>query len=148
LGDAPLLAAAIGLLVAGLYLTPGLACSLLARYREAQRAGRRAEALLRDLLTPTEYARLTTRGYLEVRSPSYPGRVYRVPRDGGIVVVYQNGRAVGGLCVHAVEPIPVPDTVAMHKLMIEGAEATYLQRANHLSVGALCRYGIGFVYER
>jgi hypothetical protein len=33
LGDAPLLAAAVALLVAGLYLTPGLAYALLARYR-------------------------------------------------------------------------------------------------------------------
>lgn len=118
------------------------------RYQEARTASQRAESLLRGVLTSDEYARLSECGYLDVRSPSRPSRIYRVPRDGGIVVMRENGRAVGGLCVQAVQPVPSADTVAMHKLMIEGAEDFYLQTANHLSVGALSRYGLGVLYER
>ena len=125
-----------------------LASYLASRYQDARLASRRAEALLREVLSSEEHARLLERGYLDVRSPSRPSRVYRIPRDGGIVVMRENGRSVGGLCVQSIEPIPVADTVAMHKLMIEGAEEDYLRQANHLSVGALSRYGLGVLYER
>ena len=118
------------------------------RYLEAKAADRRAEALLRDVLTPPEYARLLARGYLDVRSPGHPGRVYRIPRDGGLVVVREGGRAICGLCLQAVQPVPAADVVAIHKLMIEGAEDEYLRRANHFNAVALSRYGLGVFYWR
>ncbi len=43
-------------------------------------AERRAEALLRDMLTEAEYRQVCTTGYLDVVSPSHSGRIYRVPR--------------------------------------------------------------------
>jgi len=122
--------------------------SVLDHYRETREADRRADELLRDVLTPDEYTRLQERGFLDVRSGRFPGRIYRVPRDGGIVVLRENGRSVGGLCVQATTPMPAADSVAMHKLMIEGAESEYLRRANHLSIGALTRYGLGVLYDR
>ena len=76
-----------------------VAGELSRRYQEARTASQRAESLLRGVLSSDEYARLTECGYLDIRSPSRPNRVYRVPRDGGIVVMRENGRAIGGLCV-------------------------------------------------
>ena len=125
-----------------------LASALSRRYQEARSVSQRGESLLRGVLTTDEYERLSDCGYLDVRSPSRPGRVYRVPRDGGIVVIRENRHAIGGLCIQAVQPVPASDSVAMHKLMIEGAEEIYLQTANHLSVGTLSRYGLGVLYER
>lgn len=147
MGDVLLAAVALALLVAVLWLAarsrlrelPGRA---LAYYRTIRDADRRAEALLRDVLGPDEYASLAGLGYLEVPSPHHPGRAYRIPRHGGIVVVYEGGRVSHGLCVHAVESIPAADAVAMHKLMIEGAEDEYLERANRVSLIAFSRYGI------
>jgi hypothetical protein len=94
----------------------------------------RAEALLKDLLTEDEYRRLSCCGYLELRSPSRPGRTYRVPRQRGQVRVYGDGVPIMALCVQSVEPIPDGDAVLLHKLMIEGDEATYLRVANRFRV--------------
>src|SRR5947209_4853625 len=51
-------------------------------------AERRAEALLRECVTPEEYQRLVTLGYLEVPSRLVPNRSYRVPYQPGRVRVY------------------------------------------------------------
>jgi hypothetical protein len=154
-GGVLLAAVAVSLVVVVLCLAAGpasafwhwLAGDAGATWRHRRDADRRAERLLRDVLTPDELTWLDGRGYLEVPSRAHPGRTYRVPRDGGVVVMYERGRAVAGLCVQSVEPIPMADAVAMHKLMIEGAEEVYLQRANHLSIAAVSRYGLGALYD-
>lgn len=102
-------------------------------WRDEQVARERADALLRELLTEGEYAQLTRRGYLEVRSPAQPQRTYRVPRHQGQVEVRERGIPIMRLCVQAVEPIPDGDAVLMHKLMIEGNEAAYLRIANRFA---------------
>ena len=102
--------------------------------REAQE---RAEALLKELLTDDEYFRLGRRSYLEVPSPSRPGRTYRVPRRPGQIGVWERGVQVEALCVQPVEAIPDGDTVLLHKLMIEGDEEAYLRTANHFELGGL-----------
>lgn len=94
------------------------------------RAERRAADLLRDILTPEQFRQLNWRGYLEIPSPTEPQRVYRVPRAKGYVQVIENGRAVMRLCLQPVECLPDADVVALHKLMIEANEETYLQKAN------------------
>ncbi|HEU5229958.1 MAG TPA: hypothetical protein VFU49_19215 [Ktedonobacteraceae bacterium] len=94
------------------------------------RAERRAADLLRDILTPEQFRQLNWRGYLEIPSPTEPRRVYRVPRAKGYVQVIENGRAVMRLCLQPVECLPDADIVALHKLMIEANEETYLQKAN------------------
>jgi len=96
-------------------------------WREAQE---RAEALLKHVLSEDEYRSLDRRGYLEVKSPSRPRRVYRIPRHQGQVKVYEGGVPLMALCVQSVDPIPDGDTIVMHKLMIEGNEAEYLRVAN------------------
>jgi hypothetical protein len=150
----PLLAAVVVVLLLCLALPPArhalgeIYDDLARRYRDVRQANHRAEDLLRAVLSAEEYSLLVERGFLDIRSPSRPNRTYRVPRDGGIVVMRERGRPIGGLCLQSVQPIPSADSVAMHKLMIEGAEDAYLQTANHLSVGALSRYGLGVLYER
>lgn len=92
----------------------------------------RSRALLCDLLDEREFEQLTQHGYLDIASPTYEGRVYRIPGCAGWVCVYENGQARVHLCVQPVEPLPVNDVIALHKLMIEGNEHGYLARANEI----------------
>ncbi len=94
------------------------------------RAERRAAELLRAILTPEQVRQLLWRGYLEIPSPTKPQRVYRVPKSKGYVQVIDNGRAIMRLCLQPIEYLPDADVVALHKLMIEANEETYLQKAN------------------
>jgi len=94
------------------------------------RAERRAADLLRGILTSEQLRQLTWHGYLEVSSPTEPQRVYRVPKSRGYVQVIENGRAIMRLCLQPVECLPDADIVILHKLMIEGNEEAYLQKAN------------------
>lgn len=98
---------------------------------EQDAAWRRAEALLEDSLTARQYEAYRARGFLEVPSRAYPGRVYRV--DGWRpVAVYEHGRFVGAVCIRPQEHIPGPDVLLARKLMIEGAEAEFLRSGNWL----------------
>ncbi len=90
-----------------------------------------AETLLRNMLTREEYNQLCTRAYLEVPSRAFANRVYRVPRGPGQVQVVEGGRVTERLCVQPLEALPEADVILMHKLLIEGDEAGYLQTANH-----------------
>jgi hypothetical protein len=104
----------------------------LRSYRVRAEAERRAEQLVRDLLEEAEFQQLIKRGYLEVRSPTFPGRVYLIPERQGPVTVCEQGKPVMRLCVQCLERVPDYDTVAMHKLMIEGNEREYLRVANRV----------------
>ena len=95
-------------------------------------AERTAEALLRHLLTNEQYRSLCVSGYLEVRSPLYVDRVYRVPRGPGQVLVVERGVVKERLCVQPTyNTLPEADVVLMHKLLIEADERMYLSTANH-----------------
>jgi hypothetical protein len=98
-------------------------------WREAEA---RAELLVRSILTEEEYETLQRNGYLDIPSPHFPHRTYRVPCGTGTVSVMEQGRCVGRLCVYSTQPIPERETVVVHKLMIEGNEQDYLRQANHL----------------
>jgi len=93
-------------------------------------AERRAEVLLRQMLTEEEYQQLSSQGYLKVPSPTVSNRVYLIPRYRGLVRVHESGKPVMRLCIGPVEPVPDADVVLMHKLMIEGNEEDYLRTAN------------------
>jgi hypothetical protein len=97
-------------------------------------ADARADRLARELLTPAEYAQLVERGYLEVRSRTRPGRVYRIPADPGLVAVRDGDAPPVYLCLQPLERLPSRDIVLLHKLMIEGAEAEYWRKANVLTL--------------
>ncbi len=98
-------------------------------WREAEA---RAEVLVKSILTSEEYDRLQRNGYLDIPSPNFPQRVYRIPCGMGTVSVLERGRCVDRLCVYSTQPIPERETVVVHKLMIEGNEQDYLRQANHL----------------
>lgn len=92
----------------------------------------RAEQLLRDSLTPEQLAFYTERGYLSVPSKLYPGRTYRV--DGWRpVAVFEDGEFTGAICLRPREHLPGPDVVLARKLLIEGAEESFLEAGNWLS---------------
>ncbi|MGH2352444.1 MAG: hypothetical protein ACRDI2_03660 [Chloroflexota bacterium] len=101
-------------------------------YRVRAEAERRAEHLLRDVLTEADFHQLLRRGYLEVHSHAFPSRVYLVPERQGPVTVCEYGRPIMRLCIQCVERVPDHDTVVMHKLMIEGNEHEYLRIANRV----------------
>lgn len=106
-------------------------------WREQITAENRARQLLREILAPTEFQQIMKFGYLEVTSPNYDQRVYRIPGAGGLVKVFDRGCAVMELCLQPVEPLPDGDVVVMHKLMIEANEHEYLQRANRFAPGII-----------
>ncbi|HZU03758.1 MAG TPA: hypothetical protein VFA10_29105 [Ktedonobacteraceae bacterium] len=113
----------------------------MGRFRESVSehlsAESRAKVLLREMLTENQYQQLIKFGYLEVSSPTIDSRVYRIPSAGGLVKVYERGCAVMELCLQPAEPLPDGDVVVMHKLMIEGNEEEYLQKANHFAPGII-----------
>jgi len=113
----------------------------IGRFRETMSghlsAESRAKALLRETLPDSQYQQLNKLGYLEVSSPSNEHRIYRIPGTGGLVKVYERGCAVMELCLQPAEPLPDSDIVLMHKLMIEGDEQEYLQKANHFAPGII-----------
>jgi hypothetical protein len=117
-------------MVIGLAIAPLLWLIAQPYLRGWSRAERRAADLLRETLTSEQLRQLTWRGYLEISSPAEPRRVYRVPRSKGYVQVIENGRAIMRLCLQPVECLPDADIVVLHKLMIEGNEEAYLQKAN------------------
>jgi len=92
----------------------------------------RARQLLRAVLTEEQYHHLFRWGYLDIPSPSHPQRFYRVPRDPGIVHVIEDGRLQANLCLQPYDKVPDADFVAIHKLMIEADEQTYLLKANRI----------------
>lgn len=91
----------------------------------------RAQAMLCDVLTDEERQQLTSRGYLVVKSALNPAQEYHIPRYQGKVRIYEDGKLVAGLCLQPYEVLPDADVIVMHKLMLEGAEETYLAEANH-----------------
>jgi hypothetical protein len=95
-------------------------------------ADRRAEALLRALLTRDEFASLCVRGYLELPSPGWPARTYRIPRTRGTVDVYEGARYHSTLCIAPAIALPDDDIVGAHKLAILADEAQYLAAANRV----------------
>jgi hypothetical protein len=111
---------------------PALMRPVSRSYRVRVEAERRAEQLLKDILAEPDFSHLTRRGYLEVRSPTFPNRMYLIPERQGPVTVYEHGRPIMRLCIQCVERVPDHDTVAMHKLMIEGNEQEYLRIANRV----------------
>jgi hypothetical protein len=120
----------LGWIVIAIALSPIVWLIFQPYFKGALRAERRATDLLRDILTPEQFRQLAWCGYLEVSSSQEPRRSYRVPLAKGYVQVIENNRIVMRLCVQPIEYLPDADVVALHKLMIEADEESYLQKAN------------------
>ena len=94
---------------------------------------RRADKLLRAVLTHEQYRHLMRWDYVDIPSPHDQKRFYRVPRYPGLVGMIEQGKQKADLCLQPLEWVPDADIVVMHKLMIEADEETYLQTANHFT---------------
>lgn len=114
-----------------------LGWEVIVSYPEWCNRDRRAHELLRSVLSGEQYDQLTRNGYLDIPSPQISGRIYRIPRVQGLVRVIERGRLKQSLCLQPVEKVPDADIVAMHKLMIEADEESYLQTANILPFNPL-----------
>ncbi len=91
----------IGLVGAMLFLPPFVASRIEAGRRakvDWSKAQCRAEMLLEELLTASEYQQLDQRRYLEVVSPSNPERAYRLQRITGRVAVFERASTPKILC--------------------------------------------------
>jgi hypothetical protein len=97
---------------------------------DTRAANNRAKELLCELLDENELRQLKESRYLDIASPSYAQRIYRIPLEEGMVSVYEGGAPVLRLCVQPISALPRHDVIAMHKLMIEGNEREYLALAN------------------
>jgi len=117
------------------------------RWLDQQAAARRAEGLLREHLSTSQYQHLRSEGYLEVPSRLHPGRAYRIPSRPGRVTVCEGGRPVGQLCDIACDPVPPADLILTHKWLIEADERVYLALANWIS-GSPPRYALGGLEPR
>jgi hypothetical protein len=97
-------------------------------------AALRAARLTRRTLGPGLYRQLSRDGYIRLPSTLYPGRVYRVPRrtspSGARVLVEEHGQVIGGLCLRPRQPLPDPEEVVAHVLLLRGDERAYLRAAN------------------
>ncbi len=96
---------------------------------------------MRRVLSEAEVAQLQREGFLEIKSRQVPGRKYRVPRGGSPVAVLEPDGRLVYLCLQPETPVAREELVVLHKLMLEGAEAEYWQRANR--VGRAMGRGIG-----
>ena len=94
----------------------------------------RAARLTRRTLGAGAYRQLCATGHIRVASTLYPGRHYLVPRrtspSGARVLVEEHGRVIGGLCLRPREPLPDPEEVVAHVLLLRGDERAYLAAAN------------------
>jgi len=105
---------------------------LVSWWRRRRETSRRAHAMLRRVLSEAERAQLGRDGFLEVPSGSVSGRRYRIPRRGSPVAVLEPTGRVTYLCLQPETPVAPDELVVVHKLLLEGAEAEYWQRANRV----------------
>jgi hypothetical protein len=97
------------------YMT--LACETIFDRSVWTGSDRRADELLRSVLTQEQYGQLMRQGSIDIKSPRDPERIYRVPRGRGLVEVIEQGRSTARLCLQSLERLPDADIVVMHKLM-------------------------------
>lgn len=139
----PIVAALIGLLAAAVGLAAGLkalhaATSAIHRIANEQRRGwhaqLRASRLTRRMIGMAAYRQLRRDGSLPVRSALFPQRTYLIPirttPSGARILVLENDRPIGGLCLRPREPLPDPEEALTHILAIRTDERAWLNRAN------------------
>jgi hypothetical protein len=106
-----------------------------------RRATRHAEDLVRHVLSDREYAQLRREGFIEVRSRRVPGRAYRIPAGGSPVAALEPDGRLVYLCLQPALPVPRPELLIIQKLLLEGDEDEFWQRANR--VGRALGRGMG-----
>jgi hypothetical protein len=104
-----------------------------ARKAEREAAGRRAEVLLRDALSPKQLKELNRRGYFHVVVGDRRFRITR-GRSHNIKEVDARGRILRTLCAHPVEQVPDADTMLAQKLWLESLPEEFIKIANVVRV--------------
>lgn len=74
-------------------------------------------------------------GYLDVPSRLSPGRIYRIPVDPGLVMVFNGPKLIMRLCLVPLRRVPRSELVLVHKLLLEGMEEEYWRQANRMIGG-------------
>ena len=95
-------------------------------------AARRADALVRRMLSDDERLSLRRTGFLEMPSRLVRGRKYRIPVGASPVAVLEPDGRVVYLCLQPESAVPRSELVVIHELLLEAAEAEYWQRANRV----------------
>ncbi len=94
----------------------------------------RAARLTRRMLGYAAYRQLRRDGALPVPSQLHPHRTYLVPMrttpSGARILVLENERPIGGLCLRPRQPLPDPEEALAHILAIRTNERAWLARAN------------------
>ena len=106
-----------------------------------RRASRRAEDLVRHVLSDREYAQLRRESFIEVRSRRVPGRRYRIPAGGSPVAALEPDGRLLYLCLQPALPVPRQELLVIQKLLLEGDEDEFWRRANR--VGRALGRGFG-----
>ena len=129
--------AAVAILLAarwGRRSAEGLAWRMVRERRTAWLAQLRASRLTRRMIGYAAYKQLRRDGFLPMKSTVYPQRVYQIPLrttpSGARILVLENERPIGGLCLRPREPLPDPEEALTHILAIRTDERAWLNRAN------------------
>jgi hypothetical protein len=111
------------------------------RWSAERQASRRADLLVRQVLSASEFAQLRREGFIEVPSRISPGRRYWIPAGGSPVAALEPDGRLVYLCLQPAQPVPRQELVVIHKLLLEGAEDEFWRRANQ--VGRALGRGFG-----
>lgn len=101
-------------------LCVGSVINLVRRQRSIARARRRylqAETLLQQVIGIKLYTHFRLTGYFDVPSKLDPDLVYRVARNGPLVLTTKKGELKGAICIQLVGEFPSQDAVAATYLL-------------------------------
>jgi hypothetical protein len=87
-----------------------------------------ALGLLKSMLSPDEWRRYLTYGFIVIRGQS--GLEYKIARNKSHVVVFKKGQIMAELCVSVNGGVPPSDAVIARKILIEVDEKDIWARAN------------------
>lgn len=89
---------------------------------------KRAECLLRNMITSRQRKAWERWGFIDVPSPSKDHVAYRIPKT-GLIVMYEHGKPVKRLCIHGESGLPPADHIIAMKMLIEAEEPALLKTA-------------------
>jgi len=91
---------------------------------------KRAERLLRGMLTGKQKRSLDRFGFFDMPSPTKNYVAYRIPRT-GLIVMYERGVAKHRLCIYENEGLPAADWMIAAKMLVEADEKDLHRIANY-----------------
>lgn len=89
---------------------------------------RRSERLLDRMLSSKQRKYWHRNRYIDIQSPAYPTRLYRIPEHGK-VLCFDSGKLTKRLCIYSIDRMPLADKMVALKVMIESDEQEFLRIA-------------------